>query len=208
MSAMPAEIMPEEPERMPALPEHRQANAAVRQASTAPGQASAAVRQASTAPRQASSASRQTSRRPRRTSPRPRPAGVRSCSAALRADPLVMAPQTPLVLPSPAEPAVAESPRPRLTARGRSVLAAGAVVVATLLWFGVASAQAAGHGASPSAGGHAAASQVVVQPGQTLWSIALQADPSADTRLVVQRIVAMNSLTGENIAAGQHLWVP
>jgi LysM repeat protein len=88
------------------------------------------------------------------------------------------------------------------------VVAAGAVIVASLLWFGVASAQASNHAASPAAGGHAATSQVVVQPGQTLWSIALQADPSADTRLVVQRIVALNSLTGENLTAGQHLWVP
>jgi hypothetical protein len=36
----------------------------------------------------------------------------------------------------------------------------------------------------------------------------VSADPSADTRLVVQRIVAMNSLTSENLAAGQHLRVP
>ena len=51
-------------------------------------------------------------------------------------------------------------------------------------------------------------SQIVVQPGQTLWSIAAQADPAADTRLVIQRIVTANSLTSENIAAGQRLWIP
>ena len=51
-------------------------------------------------------------------------------------------------------------------------------------------------------------SQVVVQPGQTLWSIAAQADPAADTRLVIQRIVTANSLTSENITAGQRLWIP
>ena len=146
---------------------------------------------------------------PRRTSPRPRPAGVRACSVALRAEPPAVAPQAPVVLRPAVEPAVPviESPRPRLTGRGRSVLAAGAVITATLLWFGVASAQSADHSVSPSAG-RAPATQVVVQPGQTLWSIALQADPSADPRLVVQRIVAMNSLAGANITAGQHLLVP
>jgi nucleoid-associated protein YgaU len=148
------------------------------------------------------------SRSPRRASPRPRPAGVRACSAALRAEPAATAQQAPVVLRSAVEPAVSQAPRPRLTARGRSVLAAGAVIVGSLLWFGVASAQGAEHGVPSGAGGQAAIAQVVVQPGQTLWSIALQADPSADPRLVVQRIVAMNSLTGENLTAGQHLRVP
>jgi LysM repeat protein len=81
--------------------------------------------------------------------------------------------------------------------------------VATLLWFAVASAiQGPARTAAPRAGGDAPASQIVVQPGQTLWSIATQADPSADPRLVVQQIVSMNSLTSENIVAGQHLRIP
>ena len=204
VEALPAEALPVEPESGPVPPARRQLSV-VRQRD---GEASAAPRQGTSAPREGGAAPRQASRRPRRTSPRPRPAGVHACSAALRAGPLAVPPQTP-VAPRPAvDPAAATSPRPRLTARGRSVLTAGALIAATLLWFGVASAQGANHGVSPGAGGHAATSQVVVQPGQTLWSIALQADPSADPRLVVQRIVAMNSLTGENITVGQRLRVP
>jgi nucleoid-associated protein YgaU len=100
------------------------------------------------------------------------------------------------------------SPRLRLIARGRAAVATCAVVVATLLWFAVATAaHASAHGA-PAAPAQQALTQVVVQPGQTLWSIATQADPSADPRLVVQRIVTANKLTSESVAAGQRLWVP
>jgi nucleoid-associated protein YgaU len=102
----------------------------------------------------------------------------------------------------------AASPRLRLTARGRAAVATCAVVVATLLWFAVATAaHASAHGA-PAAPAQQALTQVVVQPGQTLWSIATQADPSADPRLVVQRIVTANKLTSESVAAGQRLRVP
>jgi Tfp pilus assembly protein FimV len=102
----------------------------------------------------------------------------------------------------------AETPHLRLTRRGRSVLVTSAVLAASLIWFAAATAaQASDHGTKPGPAGHSM-SQIVVQPGQTLWSIAAQADPSADTRLVIQQIVAANSLTTENIAAGQHLWVP
>ena len=82
--------------------------------------------------------------------------------------------------------------------------ATAAALLITLLASG--GAQATNHGAAR--GGFEGMHQVVVQPGQTLWSIALQADPSADPRLIVQRIVAMNSLAGANITAGQHLLVP
>jgi LysM repeat protein len=85
---------------------------------------------------------------------------------------------------------------------------AGAVIVATMLWFAVASVAQASDHAVPSQPGTRAVSQIVVQPGQTLWSIAAAADPSADTRLVVQQIVTMNRLTSESVAAGQHLRVP
>jgi LysM repeat protein len=50
--------------------------------------------------------------------------------------------------------------------------------------------------------------RIVVQPGQTLWSIALQADPQADPRLVVRQIMAVNALSGGSVTAGQRLLVP
>jgi LysM repeat protein len=50
--------------------------------------------------------------------------------------------------------------------------------------------------------------QIVVRPGQTLWSIAAAAEPSADTRVVVQEIMTANTLTSGDISAGQLLWIP
>jgi LysM repeat protein len=50
--------------------------------------------------------------------------------------------------------------------------------------------------------------RVVVRPGQTLWSIASQAEPTADPRLVIQQIIQANSLSGPVIQPGQSLWVP
>ena len=50
--------------------------------------------------------------------------------------------------------------------------------------------------------------QIVVQPGQTLWSIASAAEPTADPRAVIQQIMSVNALSGTNIQAGQLLWVP
>ena len=50
--------------------------------------------------------------------------------------------------------------------------------------------------------------QVAVRPGQSLWSVAESADPGADTRVVIQRIIDLNGLTGNVVFAGQRLWVP
>jgi hypothetical protein len=102
--------------------------------------------------------------------------------------------------------------RTRLTRRGR-ILAAALVVavmltVAALAWLaGTARAQAALHGTPPRAV-YQNLTQVVVRPGQTLWSIASQAQPTADPRIVVQEIVTLNDLRGVVIEPGQHLWVP
>jgi Tfp pilus assembly protein FimV len=83
-----------------------------------------------------------------------------------------------------------------------------AAVAGVLCFLAINSAQAADQGTpAPAAAGHGM-SQIVVQPGQTLWSIAEQAAPTADTRLVMQRIVTLNSLSTQNLAAGQHLWIP
>jgi hypothetical protein len=49
---------------------------------------------------------------------------------------------------------------------------------------------------------------VVVRPGQSLWSVAENADPNADPRLVIQQIAQLNALTTDIVMAGQRLWVP
>jgi hypothetical protein len=49
---------------------------------------------------------------------------------------------------------------------------------------------------------------VVVRPGQSLWSIALWAQPAADPRVIVQEIIDLNALHGAAVQAGERLWVP
>ena len=96
--------------------------------------------------------------------------------------------------------------------RGRIVLATLAVLVivgvltaVTLsLAGGVQAADRGGASGSPYRGMH----QVVVQPGQTLWTVAAAAEPHADPRVVIQQIVSTNALSGTTVQAGQSLWVP
>ena len=102
--------------------------------------------------------------------------------------------------------------RVRLTRRGRLVLGVFAVMVAaglaTLFWLSVAGgAQAASHRLRPGAA-YRGMTQVVVRPGQTLWSIASRAEPGADPRVVIQQIIEINALRGPVIQPGQALWVP
>jgi hypothetical protein len=100
----------------------------------------------------------------------------------------------------------------RLTRRGRRVVAGfvlGVVIVAaTVLWMSVAgSVQASSHASAPGSA-YRGLTQVVVQPGQTLWSIAAAAEPSGNLWAVVQQIMNVNALSGAQIQAGQLLWVP
>jgi len=101
----------------------------------------------------------------------------------------------------------------RLTRRGRLVVAGFAMLVvigaATLLWMSVAgSVQASSRGGPAPRSPYQGMTQVVVQPGQTLWSIAAAAEPSANIWAVVQQITEVNALTGPEVRAGELLWVP
>jgi len=112
----------------------------------------------------------------------------------------------------PATAAGAEPGRLRLTRRGRRAVAVLAMLVAmgaaTLIWAAAAGgAQASGRDA-PRGSGYGGMTQVVVQPGQTLWSIAAAAEPSANPWTVVQQIIDANALSGARVQAGQLLWVP
>jgi LysM repeat protein len=119
---------------------------------------------------------------------------------------------------APPEPAPPLSARPepardraaaplRLTRRGRVVAAiAAALLLAALSLVITASAQATNHPVPRTAPQGLA--QVIVRPGQSLWSVAENADPDADTRVVIQQIIELNSLTGDVVFAGQRLWVP
>jgi hypothetical protein len=101
----------------------------------------------------------------------------------------------------------------RLTRRGRLVvvvmLTAAFLSLAVLAWLAIAAraAQAADRGSPPGAV-YQNLTSVVVHPGQTLWSIASQAEPTADPRVVMQQIIDLNALRGTSIEPGQRLWVP
>jgi len=88
------------------------------------------------------------------------------------------------------------------------MLAVVGLTVAVLLITLAASggAQATNHGQAGA--GYRGMREIVVQPGQTLWSIASAAEPSADPRAVVQEIMTANAMTSTAISAGQLLWVP
>ena len=104
-------------------------------------------------------------------------------------------------------------PQPvRLTRRGRVVVGALVVIavawIAAMIWVAAAGrAHAAGHLRPGSPAAHSML-RVVVRPGDTLWSIAAKADPTADPRIVIQQIVDDNALSGTAISVGQVLWVP
>jgi hypothetical protein len=102
--------------------------------------------------------------------------------------------------------------RLRLTRRGRRVLTGFVMLVivisAMLIWTGVAGGAQAPRPGAPARSVDQGMTQIVVQPGQTLWSIAAAVEPSADPRTAVQQISDVNGLTGTQIEAGQLLWVP
>jgi LysM repeat protein len=116
--------------------------------------------------------------------------------------------------PEPASPSVRPEPARdqgaaplRLTRRGRVVVAiAAALLLAALSLVITASAQATNHPVPRTA--QQGLAQVIVRPGQSLWSVAENADPDADTRAVIQQIIELNGLTGDVVFAGQRLWVP
>ncbi len=94
----------------------------------------------------------------------------------------------------------------RLTRRGRIVVAVTTVLLlAVLSLIAAMSAEATNQAPARTAQG---LTQVIVRPGQSLWSVAENADPDADTRVVVQQIADLNGLTGSAVFAGQRLWVP
>ena len=96
----------------------------------------------------------------------------------------------------------ADGPPPlKLTRRGR--LATTLLTAALLAGAGVVGAQTALAGAAAPQ-----TEVVVVQPGDTLWSIAGTAVPGADPRDVIIDIQQLNGLSGSQVVMGQTLVVP
>ena len=96
--------------------------------------------------------------------------------------------------------------RVRLTARGRLA----ALVLFLLLAFAAVSAISALHAAGQASTGPTSSATrfVTVQPGQTLWQIALRVAPADDPRDTVDRIRSLNGLGTTAVQVGQRLVVP
>ena len=96
----------------------------------------------------------------------------------------------------------------KLTRRGRmlvSTLSFGVMLAISLVsLFGIATASAkASNEASSST-----TTQIVVAPGETLWTIAARVNPEIDPRAVIDQIMDLNVIEGSNVYAGQVLLVP
>ena len=74
--------------------------------------------------------------------------------------------------------------------------------VGAFLFMAVVLAQTA-HGSTPNG-----VETVTVGPGQTLWGIAAQRYPDADTRAKVIEIERLNGLGGPELRVGEQLKVP
>ena len=97
----------------------------------------------------------------------------------------------------------------RLTRRGRVVATGVSALVIGVLSVTLATAAQATHD-KPGSMGYAGKylAKVTVRPGESLWSVAEAYDPGADTRLVIQQIQQLNSLSGDQVRSGEMLWVP
>lgn len=92
------------------------------------------------------------------------------------------------------------APTLRMTRRGRLVVLVVALMVVLLpgAWRAMATAQVDGP----------ATVAVTVQPGDTLWGIAVAMDPSSDPRALIAEIREMNALAHSGLVPGQVLVVP
>lgn len=98
----------------------------------------------------------------------------------------------------------------RLTRRGRLLLVgvptmAGVLAAAALLIVLIAPSHVVA-GTEPAQG--PGVESVTVQPGQSLWEVAQQAEPQRDTRDVVLQIVELNDLDSARVDSGQEVLVP
>ena len=88
----------------------------------------------------------------------------------------------------------------RLTRRGRLTLSLVAMACALGIG-GLAYSSPAGEPAVPAS----SATTVVVAPGESVWEIARRADPQADPRATVARIIELNALSDGQVTPGQRL---
>ena len=95
-------------------------------------------------------------------------------------------------------------PTLRLTGRGKAlvVLVVAVVALLALSWGRGAFVEASSTARGP------ATAYISVEPGDSLWAIALRVAPQDDPRDTVDRILDLNTLSTTQIQAGQRLVVP
>ncbi|HJR88624.1 MAG TPA: LysM domain-containing protein [Aeromicrobium sp.] len=106
------------------------------------------------------------------------------------------------VVPTPAEP---DLPELRLTRRGRL-----AMFLSTLLMLGVLGVILGSTTvATDQPGAPVPATMVTVEPGQTLWDLAAEANPNGDVRNTVDDIMRLNSIeSAGGLQAGDTIAIP
>jgi hypothetical protein len=93
----------------------------------------------------------------------------------------------------------------RLTRRGRRVVAGLSIAIGLTIAAVTVSVELSGRGAGLEL---ADSATLVVQPGDTLWSIAQELAPEEDPRAVVDAIVDLNALAGVDLVPGEVLQLP
>ena len=96
----------------------------------------------------------------------------------------------------------------KLTRRGRLVLSTVSfgimLAISVFSLFGIATSSAKASNETSNS----ATTQIVVAPGETLWTIAARVNPEIDPRAVIEDIKALNVIEGSEVYAGQVLIVP
>ena len=96
----------------------------------------------------------------------------------------------------------------KLTRRGRMLVStmsfAAMLAISLVSLFGIATASAKASNESSNS----TTTQIVVAPGETLWTIAARVNPEIDPRAVIDQIMDLNVIEGSNVYAGQVLLVP
>ena len=96
----------------------------------------------------------------------------------------------------------------RLTRRGRRLARTVIVLMAVLTALVLSVTARSSSVEAGNAPAEVATTTVVVQPGQTLWTVARSIAPNADVRDTVARIQDLNGITGASVRPGQQLVVP
>lgn len=103
-----------------------------------------------------------------------------------------------------AVPAPRQQPGLRLTKRGRVVMFL--IAIAAVLLMGVTFGGSTA--ATDRAGAPVASQTINVKAGQTLWEIAVAANPNGDIRQTVDDIMKLNSLPAAGLQMGREIAVP